>query len=309
MGAYIDRTGKVFGYLTILNRAAKKSGQKILWDCQCKCGNKIQKRSDSLNSESMCRNCANLYAKGALLSPSGQIHPQIPNEIGNTYNKLTVIELDYEANKEKINKGVLWKCRCECGNMKTVNAKDLRNGAVSSCGCSHVTIEQPGTIYNQLTIIKRIENSITGKARYLCQCSCGNTCEVVGSDLRSQQQISCGCIKSKGETSIIKILTENNINYIKEVKFSNCKDKKELPFDFQIFINDKDFYLIEYDGKQHFTASHSWDNFSFEQTQKHDEIKNQWCKENNIPLIRIPYTHYKNLCIEDLLLETSTFII
>ena len=32
-----------------------------------------------------------------------------------------------------------------------------------------------------------------------------------------------------------------------------------------------------------------------------------WCKDNNIPLIRIPYTHYKELKIEDLLLETSKF--
>jgi len=38
-------------------------------------------------------------------------------------------------------------------------------------------------------------------------------------------------------------------------------------------------------------------------------IKNQWCKNNNIPLIRIPYTHLQNLCLEDLQLETSKFII
>lgn len=43
--------------------------------------------------------------------------------------------------------------------------------------------------------------------------------------------------------------------------------------------------------------------------QEHDKLKNQWCKENNIPLIRIPYTRYNDLCIEDLLLETSNFII
>ena len=41
---------------------------------------------------------------------------------------------------------------------------------------------------------------------------------------------------------------------------------------------------------------------------KHDLIKSKWCKENNIPLIRIPYTHFDNLCLNDLLLETSNFI-
>lgn len=45
------------------------------------------------------------------------------------------------------------------------------------------------------------------------------------------------------------------------------------------------------------------------QTQKHDKIKNNWCKENNIPIIRIPYTKLHNIQIEDLLLDTSNYII
>lgn len=44
-------------------------------------------------------------------------------------------------------------------------------------------------------------------------------------------------------------------------------------------------------------------------TQAHDKIKNKWCKENNIPLIRIPYTHLDKISIDDLKLETSKFII
>ena len=38
-------------------------------------------------------------------------------------------------------------------------------------------------------------------------------------------------------------------------------------------------------------------------------FKNEWCKNNNIPIIRIPYAHLKELKIEDLLLETSQFIV
>ena len=48
---------------------------------------------------------------------------------------------------------------------------------------------------------------------------------------------------------------------------------------------------------------------AFLERQEHDKLKNEWCKENNIPLIRIPYTHLKDLCIEDLQLETTTFLI
>lgn len=48
--------------------------------------------------------------------------------------------------------------------------------------------------------------------------------------------------------------------------------------------------------------------FDYDYTHKHDLIKSKWCKENNIPLIRIPYTHFKNLTLDDLLLNTSKFI-
>lgn len=46
-----------------------------------------------------------------------------------------------------------------------------------------------------------------------------------------------------------------------------------------------------------------------ETRKKHDKIKNEYCKNKNIPLIRIPYTHFEKICLEDLLLETSNFII
>ena len=54
----------------------------------------------------------------------------------------------------------------------------------------------------------------------------------------------------------------------------------------------------------------TWNNKeNFLKTQERDALKNQWCKDNNIPLIRIPYTHLNNLKIEDLLLETSEYIV
>ena len=79
---------------------------------------------------------------------------------------------------------------------------------------------------------------------------------------------------------------------------------------FDFYVENK--YLIEYDGEQHFIFKNNegWNNEEhFKKTQEHDSYKNQWCKDNNIPLIRIPYTHYDNIVIQDLLLETSQFLI
>lgn len=74
-----------------------------------------------------------------------------------------------------------------------------------------------------------------------------------------------------------------------------------MPFDF--YVNNS--YLIEYDGIQHYDENTIFD---YEYTHKHDLIKSEWCKNNNITLIRIPYTHYDNLTIDDLIPETSNFI-
>jgi very-short-patch-repair endonuclease len=59
-----------------------------------------------------------------------------------------------------------------------------------------------------------------------------------------------------------------------------------------------DFYIpeynvcIEFDGKQHFILENTGWNVknALAKTQKNDEIKNNFCKRNDIRLIRIPYT-------------------
>ena len=127
--------------------------------------------------------------------------------------------------------------------------------------------------------------------------------DVQGSSLRQGLSLSCGNHSnvSKGNALISKILQENNINFETEKKFADCKDKGVLPFDFYV----EDSYLIEYDGIQHYQETM----YDYEYTHAHDLIKNNWCKEKGIPLIRIPYTHFDNLCLEDLMLDTSKFII
>ena len=46
---------------------------------------------------------------------------------------------------------------------------------------------------------------------------------------------------------------------------------------------------IEFDGEQHFRSHYIWGEESFKLTQIRDKIKNEYCKENNIKLIRIKY--------------------
>ena len=77
-----------------------------------------------------------------------------------------------------------------------------------------------------------------------------------------------------------------------------------------------DFYLpeqnilIEFDGKQHYSASgKGWNNWKkLVDTNKRDVIKNAWCIEQGLPLIRIPYTAYDHINQEYLLELIKTAI-
>ena len=101
------------------------------------------------------------------------------------------------------------------------------------------------------------------------------------------------CKESKGEKKINRFLNELNIKYIPQYKFDDCKSKRHLPFDFYL----PDYNVcIEYDGEQHFEiVEHFGGLDSFIDTKIRDTIKNEYCKKNNIKLIRIPYWEFDNI--------------
>lgn len=170
-----------------------------------------------------------------------------------------------------------------------------------------------GRKIGKLTVIKK-SNKSNRRLYWDCICDCGKQITVKGDHLRQQNQLSCGCLSSKGEIIVGKLLTENNIDYISQYRFSDfVSEKNNIPykFDFAIFYDNNLKYLIEYDGEQHFYYSKSgWNTKEkFKKVQELDEKKNEYCIKNNIPLIRIPYKIKDKLTIEDLKLETSNYVI
>lgn len=235
--------------------------------------------------------------------------------IGQKFGRLTVIaKCNYQ-----INKGSVWLCQCECGNTKEVSGKSLRAGTCKSCGCLKQesdkkpkgnVIDLIGQKFGHLTVISRNGSDQRGEALWECECDCFNHTHliVLGSNLRTGHTQSCGCERrSKGELAVEKILKENNIRFIQEYKAFQFANKKWATFDF--YIDNK--YLIEYDGETHYKSNlHGWHTLEqLNSQQERDILKNQWCKDNNIPLIRISYTHLKDLCLEDLLLKTTKFLV
>jgi hypothetical protein len=108
------------------------------------------------------------------------------------------------------------------------------------------------------------------------------------------------CISSSGENAIVEYLTKHNIEFKRQYSFPNCKRVQVLHFDFAVFNQGELYCLIEFDGQQHFEpcgfgSSEEEALEKFRIQKECDEIKNKYCKDNNILLIRIPYWELQNI--------------
>lgn len=109
----------------------------------------------------------------------------------------------------------------------------------------------------------------------------------------------CSSDKSKGEKFIKEYLDVHNITHSREYTFDNLiTDLGRKPrFDFAIFdTNNRLKLLIEYNGAQHYKSVERFGGEEFfKRRQELDVLKINYCNQNNIPLLVIPYTEFKNL--------------
>lgn len=113
------------------------------------------------------------------------------------------------------------------------------------------------------------------------------------------------CNQKMGEKIISQWLQNNRkklskIGFINkpipQKKFSDCKNKRMLPFDFGIENKLDEWVLIEFHGGQHyFPVEFFGGKKAFKEQSKRDKIKEKYCKDNNISLIVIPYYEFNNI--------------
>lgn len=96
------------------------------------------------------------------------------------------------------------------------------------------------------------------------------------------------CNESHGEKYIRNYLDANNIRYISEKRFDDCKDMRSLPFDF--YLSDHNI-LIEYQGQQHFNNVDYFfrDESAFKDRKHKDYLKAKYAKDNGYKLLRPTY--------------------
>ena len=229
------------------------------------------------------------------------------------FGRLTVIE---KTDRRISNGCIVWRCKCDCGNICEVSSLNLRKGNTKSCGClgteqrskamkktQKIIAERRienlvGQKFGKLTVLRRCFDDTNKRVSWHCICECGKECDVVAHRLKDGTTKSCGCLVSKGEDKIHFILENLKIKF-KQHYYININHHK-VYFDFAILNNNnKIIGFIEYDGKQHFkydNSKKSWNNKeNFYKTKYRDAIKDNYCIINKISLYRIPYWDYEKI--------------
>ena len=179
----------------------------------------------------------------------------------------------------------------KCGHVYSATAGNILNNE-SGCPICH---GEKDTELFQMALDKKYPKEYTVLGEYINGLTpillrhnpCGKEFETTPKSVL--RWIKCPyCIKSKGEWYISKYLDDHNVPYEREAYIEGCNGRtgNRLHFDFRIHV-DGEVRLIEYDGDQHFKWARS--PYHNDAVYVNDEIKNNFCREHNIPLLRIPY--------------------
>lgn len=220
-----------------------------------------------------------------------------------------VVERDYFPTSSSHE--TFWKCEClNCGNKASVRKRDLDKKPKSCNNCKGKQLEKyPINIGDKFGLLTVIDKPRNPYSTVKCECVCGNIVYVRKAHLlglnRHSKTISCGCAtKTAGEIKIEQILKTAGVKYQSQYRIREFNIS--APFDYAIFNRETLLCLIEYDGEQHFKPVEFFGGKeAFQKQQERDQKKNKWCKENNIPLLRIPYTDYEQLDAEYLFSKNS----
>ena len=114
--------GHIYGRLTVLEQ--KRENKRTYYYCRCTCGTEKWIRADTIRN-------GNIVSCGCY---NKEINLKKPKDIKNErFGRLVAVEPIEE--RDKYNSSIIWKCKCDCGNIKYIAEYLLSKGSVKSCGC------------------------------------------------------------------------------------------------------------------------------------------------------------------------------
>ena len=290
-----------------IKRERRNSKTRILVKIKCECGIEFERDLTHLtheHSSCLCGHCSQKLAhdnrkkrynkKYERMLERFNITPLEKIENWYARDKIEVEENDTKFRflwnvGEKPKRPLIFQPNGE--NYKNFKYNLLRHSEINGYTCSNILTKENDTNIN-------------------VTCECGNIYSCNYSKFLNGQFRcnSCSTTMSKYEKIFEQFLKENNIEYIYQYRISSCKYKKPLPFDFLLC---KQRILVEIQGEQHYFPikfrCHTQEEAEslFEKQKIRDNIKLEFCKEKNIPLLILSY---KDILSNEFNPKTKKFI-
>ena len=141
----------------------------------------------------------------------------------------------------------------------------------------------------QLKIISQIAGK--NSTRFKVQCRCGKYYTVEANQILSLNRYRCPeCSKRESRLELMtrEWLEEHDIPFQTQYRFPDCRNKRSLPFDFKCDWHNQ-IILIEVDGVQHYYVTQWTSKEDLERQKERDKIKEDYAKEHDYILLRIPF--------------------
>lgn len=248
-----DLSGQKFNRLT----AIKVNGVKkkwTTWECKCDCGNIATVIGTQLQSGRV-KSCGCLLKenRASLVQKGKPYHfaPPMKDRVGERFGLLQIVS---HVGRDKYNR-FTWRCKCGCGNEKTISYHKLRYGGIKSCGClmkkcrivghkiedhkidGHKSggckFDITNRRFGRLIAQKLVGHNKERAALWECKCDCGGTKITRGTFLRCGKTKSCGCLEqerqAKAESAVKRLMRlylkhsakRNHLFNLNEEEFSN----------------------------------------------------------------------------------------
>ncbi len=200
--------------------------------------------------------------------------------------------------------------QCRCGNRYTRTFYKFKNGHTDCPACSmRQKREKLGISEDEVRKRLAVSNYTLLKREFLGEdqlitvmCDRGHIYRTRLNKFVAGRRCP-KCKRSTGEKRIADYLIDRGIDFKEEYSFEDLRGtgNGRLRFDFAIFKDGRLECLIEYDGKQHFEDTPIFsDNKNI---QLNDKLKDEYCKQGNIKLIRINYKDFSH--IEEILYQQN----
>lgn len=266
------------------------NNENLLFECHCGEIFKATFHNFKGHSKRQCNKCGNEQKHKDKLIPIEEIKKFVEN---NSECKL--------LSTEHLGRGTKLRFMCKCGNEFERDYNNFKHSNQRQCtecsGGVKLLYDDVKRYIEATSNCKLISKTYNNNHDMMTlQCECGNLFETNFGNFKVFNKRRCGECTNKTsypELQAISILEKHKVQFKQQYKFSDCKHIQTLVFDF--YLPNQNL-CIEIDGKQHHEPILKYGgDEGFAKTKARDGIKNEYCKNKNIKLLRIPYWEFDNM--------------